>query len=331
MNAPIVPADASGIARAAAHLRAGELVAFPTETVYGLGADANDANAVRRIFEAKGRPETHPVIVHLPEIGLLEDWAREIPQGARRLAAAFWPGPLTLIVPRAWHVSDTITGGQDNVGLRVPSHPAALALLREFGGAIAAPSENRFGHVSPTSAQHVAEDLGHAVAVILDGGACDVGIESTIVAFGGDEPLLLRPGGITVEALSRVLGRPPVVSDETAIRAPGTLAAHYAPRTPATLLSPDALRASLSQYEERDERVAVLARTVPSPEAFDGVWIAARLDAAGYAHDLYAHLRELDQADADAILIEDVPHDDAWLAVRDRLARATHGEDDDRD
>lgn len=331
MTARIVPADETTIARAAELLRNGELVAFPTETVYGLGADANDPQAVRRIFEAKGRPETHPVIVHLPQVDALEDWARRVPDGARRLAAAFWPGPLTLILPRAWHVSDIVTGGQDNVGLRVPSHPIALALLREFGGAIAAPSANKFGHLSPTSAQHVAADLGAAVAMILDGGDCDVGIESTIVAFRGEEALLLRPGGVSVDALTRTLGRAPVVSDETMIRAPGTLAAHYAPRTPAVLLSPNAVRATLAQHEDRDERVGVLARVVPSPPTFDGVWIAARLDAAGYAHDLYAHLRALDAADVDVILIEEVPDDDAWLAVRDRLARATHGEDDGRD
>ena len=194
MSAGILRATAAAITEAAARLRAGELVAFPTETVYGLGADAGNAEAVRRIFAAKGRPADHPVIVHLARAGEAADWARTLPDGARRLATAFWPGPLTLILPRAAHVCDLVTGGQDSVGLRVPSHPVARDLLVAFGGGIAAPSANRFGRISPTTAAHVAEDLGGAVAVILDGGACAVGIESTIVAFTEDEPTLLRPG-----------------------------------------------------------------------------------------------------------------------------------------
>ncbi len=327
----IVPASSAAISHAVALLRDGRLVAFPTETVYGLGANAADPAAVRRIFAAKGRPADHPVIVHLADERSLGDWAREVPAGARALAAAFWPGPLTLILPRAEGVHDFVTGGQDSVGLRVPSHPVARALLREFGGGIAAPSANRFGHVSPTTAAHVTADLGERVALVLDGGACDVGIESTIVAFRGDVPVLLRPGAVGVDELARVLGRPPAVAEADAPRASGTLASHYAPRTPASLLPPDVLRAELAQLTARDELVAVLARTLSPPDDFDGVWIAAAMDPAAYAHDLYAHLRTLDAADADVLLIEDVPASAAWLAVRDRLTRATHGEDDDRD
>ena len=327
----IVPATPATIEQAACLLREGRLIAFPTETVYGLGADAANADAVRRIFAAKGRPADHPVIIHIAREQDLERWARAIPAGARQLAAAFWPGPLTLILPRAAGVLDQVTGGQDSVGLRVPAHPVAQALLAAFGGGIAAPSANRFGHVSPTSAAHVAADLGERPALILDGGPCAVGIESTIVAFRGDVPLLLRPGGIGIAALTRTLGRAPLSTDGDAPRASGTLAAHYAPRTPASLLDGDVLRAKLGQLTDRDERVAVLARTLSPPEDFDGVWIAAARDPAGYAHDLYAHLRALDAAAADSILIEDVPHEPAWLAVRDRLTRATHGEDDDRD
>ena len=331
MSARILPATAAAIAEAAARLRAGELVAFPTETVYGLGADARNGAAVRRIFAAKGRPADHPVIVHLADAGAAADWARAMPEGARRLAAAFWPGPLTLILPRAAQVSDLVTGGQDSVGLRVPAHPVARELLAAFGGGIAAPSANRFGRISPTTAAHVADDLGDAVALILDGGACPVGIESTIVAFTEDEPTLLRPGGIRGDELARVLGRAPRAPDASAPRASGTLASHYAPRTPGRLILPHALRAEIAQLGGRDERVAVLARTLARPADFTGFWITAPADAASYARDLYANLRALDAANADAIAIEAVPDDDAWLAVGDRLARATRGEDDDRD
>jgi len=331
MTVPLVPATPEAIARAADHLRAGELVAFPTETVYGLGADARNPDAVRRVFAAKARPADHPVIVHLYNTSQLADWARAVPDNALKLAAAFWPGPLTLILPRASRVADVVTGGQDSVGLRVPSHPVARALLGAFGGGIAAPSANRFGRISPTTARHVADDLGDAVAMILDGGACSVGIESTIVSFAGNEPALLRPGAIGVAELARVLGRAPGAPGASAPRASGTLASHYAPRTPATLVAPRILHAEVGQLLDRDEDVAVLARTVARPVDFSGSWIHAPVGAAAYAHDLYANLRALDAANADAILIETVPDGEAWLAVRDRLARATRGEDDDRD
>jgi L-threonylcarbamoyladenylate synthase len=322
---------AASIARAAQLLRDGKLVAFPTETVYGLGADASNPDAVRRIFKAKGRPEDHPVIVHVADLAGAERWAAAMPDDARALAAAFWPGPLTLIVPRAAHVADVVTGGQASVGLRAPAHPVARALLAAFGGGIAAPSANRFGHVSPTTARHVAEDLGDSVDMILDGGACDVGIESTIVAFTTAMPMLLRPGGIAVAEIAAVLGKMPLARGDAAPRASGTLASHYAPRTPASLVASDALRAELVQLEDRDERIGVLAWSAPRPDAFDGVWISAARDAAAYARMLYANLRTLDAANADAILIEQVPESGDWTAVRDRLARATSGEHDDRD
>jgi len=331
MTGRIDAPTAAAIACAIDHLRAGRLVGFPTETVYGLGADAGNPDAVRRIFAAKGRPADHPVIVHLYDTGELGRWARSVPEGARKLAATFWPGPLTLILPRAPNVADVVTGGQDSVGLRVPAHPVARALLRAFGGGIAAPSANRFGRISPTTAQHVADDLGDAVAQILDGGACAVGIESTIVAFVGDVPVLLRPGGIDAHDLHRVLGRTPDVAGDAAPRASGTLASHYAPRTPADLVGANALRAEILQLGARDESIAVLARTVARPSDFAGVWLRAPADAAAFAHDLYANLRTLDAANADVILIERVPDDDGWLAVRDRLDRATGGMDDDRD
>ena len=331
MNASVLAASPAAIARAVSYLRAGELVAFPTETVYGLGAAAGNADAVARIFAAKGRPADHPLIVHLPDAARVPEWARAFPEGARALAGKFWPGPLTLILPRTARAADFVTGGQDSVGLRVPSHPVARELLVAFGEGVAAPSANRFGRISPTTARHVADDLGDAVSLILDGGACAVGIESTIVAFVGEAPVLLRPGGISVAELERTLGRPLATRDGRAPRAPGTLPAHYAPRTPAVLVEPAALRAELAQLGERDEDVAVLARTVERPAEFEDAWIRAPADAARYAHDLYANLRALDAANADVILIENVPADDVWLAIRDRLARATRGEDDDRD
>jgi len=326
-----VRADDAAIRRAAAMLADGRLVAFPTETVYGLGADARNGAAVTRIFEAKRRPADHPVIVHVSDIDDASQWASMVPDAARALAARFWPGPLTMILPRASHVLDVVTGGQTSVGLRAPAHPVARALLQAFGGGIAAPSANRFGHVSPTTAQHVVDDLEDSVDLILDGGACAIGIESTIIALTTDPPMLLRPGGIPVDALSAVLGYPIVAADVTAPRASGTLPAHYATRTPAQLVACDALRAEIAQLEDRDERIAVLALRGAPPEDFDGIWLAAPRDAITYAQLLYANLRALDRADADAILIEHVPDDDEWTAIRDRLARATAGVDDDRD
>ncbi len=283
------------------------------------------------IFAAKGRPADHPVIVHLYDASQLAEWARTVPDGARRLAAAFWPGPLTLILPRASRVADVVTGGQDSVGLRVPSHPgrarAARGVRRRHRGAVGEP-------LRPHLADHGAarrRRSRRAVAMILDGGACSVGIESTIVAFDGNEAALLRPGAIGVSELARVLGRVPGLPGASAPRASGTLASHYAPRTPATLVAPRVLHAEIEQLVERDEDVAVLARTVARPVDFSGTWIHAPVAAAAYAHDLYANLRALDAANADAILIEAVPDGDGWLAVRDRLSRATRGEDDDRD
>ena len=310
--------------RAARLLRAGELVAFPTETVYGLGADAGNEDAVRAIFAAKGRPADHPVIVHVRDARDAAGWARAMPRGARLLADAFWPGPLTIVMPRASHVPDAVTGGQDSVGLRVPSHPVAQALLHAFaeagGRGIAAPSANRFGRISPTTAQHVRDDLRDSVAMVLDGGACDVGIESTIVAFVDDAPVLLRPGGIAEADLARVLGTRLAATGRDAPRASGTLASHYAPRTPSRLVPADALSS--------DPEFAVLARSIrPQSER----WITAPAEASAYAHDLYANLRTLDAMGAREILIEDVPPGEEWNAVRDRLARATHGEDETMD
>ncbi len=319
------------IAEAAARLRAGELVAFPTETVYGLGGDAGNPDAVRAIFAAKGRPADHPVIVHVADATQISHWARDVPPGAQRLADAFWPGPMTLILPRTPHAADVVTGGQDRVGLRVPSHPVARDLLRAFAAAggtgIAAPSANRFGRISPTTAQHVAEDLGDRVALIVDGGACDVGIESTIVAFGDGAPMLLRPGGIAAADIARVLGEPLRAPGADAPRASGTLASHYAPRTPMRLApAPEVARAGDAARRSRCSRAR--SRVPPDSRARGS---PRRGTPARYAHDLYANLRALDATGATAIVVEAVPDDAAWQAVRDRLARASRGDTDDRD
>jgi L-threonylcarbamoyladenylate synthase len=313
------------IEQAVAVLKAGGLVAFPTETVYGLGADAANADAVRKIFQAKGRPSTHPVIVHLADAVQAAGWAREMPDAAHRLARKFWPGPLTLILKRARGVSDEVTGGQDTVALRVPSHPLAQQLLGRFGGGIAAPSANRHGRVSATTAEHVRREFGAAVDCVLDGGAADVGIESTIVDLSRGKAALLRPGWIAAAEIERVLGRPLVAPAGDAPRAPGTLAAHYAPGTPLTLVEGELLAELAATLTRQGKKVAALAFSEARPLLPGMIWLAAPLDAAGYAHALYSSLRALDAAQCDAILVERPPQDAAWVAINDRLSRAAAG------
>ncbi|MCC7549676.1 MAG: threonylcarbamoyl-AMP synthase [Burkholderiales bacterium] len=319
----VTPTDAE-IERAANVLRAGGLVAFPTETVYGLGADASNARAVARIFEAKGRPASHPLIVHLPDVAALPRWAGEIPDAALQLAERFWPGPLTLILERAPGVLDAVTGGQDSVGLRVPAHPVAQALLRTFGGGLAGPSANRFGCVSPTTARHVHDELGARVEMILDGGACPVGIESTIVDLSSGAPVLLRPGRITPQEIEAVLRTPMARGNVSSPRASGTLAAHYAPRLPLRLVSGGMLDAAVRKTAAQ-RPVAVLARHARPSYSAAAVWMVAPLDAAEYARLLYAGLRQLDESGCALILVEAPPDTPDWAAVRDRLARAAAG------
>ncbi len=313
------------IQRAVALLRQGELVALPTETVYGLGADALNPEAVAKIFAAKGRPSDHPLIVHLPDAEQLTLWARDIPREAIALARAFWPGPLTLILKKEEGVPDVVTGGQDTVGLRVPNHPVALALLRAFGSGVAAPSANRFGRISPTTAGHVRQELGDRVSLILDGGPCEVGLESTILDLSRDVPVILRPGAIGVDDIARVIGRRPRLRGEVeeataAPRVSGALAAHYAPRTPLELVMPADLSGRLRAGD------VVLARVAQPAELPIGVlWVQAPADAAGYAHDLYAQLRALDEAGCTRILVVAPPVTPEWAAVVDRLGRAAVG------
>lgn len=314
------------LSRAAALLRAGELVAFPTETVYGLGADASNPQAVGRIFAAKARPADHPLIVHLPDVAQLPSWAVDIPEAAYKLAAAFWPGPLTLILKRHPSVSDAITGGQDTVGLRVPNHPLALQLLREFNGGVAAPSANRFGRISPTTAAHVREELGATVALVLDGGPCAVGIESTILDLSGGQARILRPGMLDAEAIAGILGTPPIAGgSQDAPRVSGSLEAHYAPRTPLRLEPPDRLGERARLALEAGKSVSVLSAAVPPLIHPRLSWSRAAPDPAAFAHDLYARLRELDVSGCDLILVAAPPDDPAWNAVADRLKRAAAG------
>ena len=322
----IVTLDA--IHAAAELLRAGEIVAFPTETVYGLGADAANPLALRRVFEAKGRPVDHPLIIHIADASQMAGWGRDIPERAWQLADAFWPGPLTMILQRGKRVLNEVTGGQETVGLRVPDHPAATALLREFGGGIAAPSANRFGRVSPTRAQHVRDELGAHVGMILDGGACRVGLESTIVSLVKGNVVLLRPGSIQVAAIEEVLRQSVMLTQPVGqtVRIPGALAAHYAPATPLELHSAETLCMRGFRLAAEGRNVAVLGLS-EADKCGSGyctyVPMPGRPDE--YARVLYSTLHRLDSAGFDHLLLETPPNTMSWLAVRDRLRRAAKG------
>jgi len=302
-------AAAPDIAAAVAALRAGELVAFPTETVYGLGADARNPDALRKVYALKGRPSTHPLILHVLSADDLKDWVSDVPPTARALASRFWPGPLTLVLPRSTQVSDELTGGQDTVAIRVPAHPVARALLAAFGSGIAAPSANRYGRVSPTRAAHVLEEFPKDL-LVLEGGDCEVGLESTIVSLVDAVPRLLRPGSISRADLETVLGGPVEAGiSADAPRVPGSTLQHYAPQTPLELVPAGALASAETAATARGERVVTLA----CPRGCDPV---------AYGRALYAELRRLDKLGASRILVESVPESPEWEAVRDRLTRA---------
>ena len=306
-------------------LEDGQLVAFPTETVYGLGADAESPEAVARIFAAKGRPSNHPVIVHVVDGADIGYWTDDVPDAARALIDAFWPGPLTIILKRAAHIPAAVAGGQDSIGLRCPSHPVAQALLGRFKrgrGGIAAPSANKFGQVSPTTAEHVRDEFGGAVYV-LEGDNVDIGIESSIVDLSRLDtmgPVLLRPGAITAQMMADVLGTPPLAPDAAAPRASGTLKAHYAPRTTLTLATAEALPPYLDALSA-DGRLAFVAR---SPASLDTrcVFVQAPTTPDAYAQALYGLLRRLDKEGFQRLVFEPVPGSQEWDGVRDRLGRA---------
>jgi L-threonylcarbamoyladenylate synthase len=327
--------DSAAIELAAQRLAAGTLVGMPTETVYGLAANADNPQAVRRIFEAKGRPSDHPLIVHLAHDGAAQTWragvhhyARDVPAFAQALMQAFWPGPLTLILPRRAGVAESAAGGQDSVGLRCPAHPVAQALLVAAAAkgvhGVAAPSANRFGRVSPTTAAHVIEEfkaLPDDELLVLDGGACPVGIESTIVDATRGHPVLMRPGHITPEQLEAVCGEPVHARDAAAPRASGTLASHYAPTARVRLLDAAALQAALDGRDALAPPLAVWARSALRLPA--GVQQRSMShDAAVAAQALFATLRELDASGVPEIWVEAPPPGQTWDGVRDRLQRA---------
>jgi L-threonylcarbamoyladenylate synthase len=311
------------IAKAVQLLRAGELVAFPTETVYGLGADASNPVALYRLYTAKGRPSTHPVIVHLPALSHVSSWAVDIPSCLEDLAKKFWPGPLTVVLKRAAHVLDQVTGGQDTVAIRVPAHFVAQQLLTEFEGGLAAPSANKFGRLSPTRAEDVAQDFGSELSLILDGGPCQVGIESTILDLSSPMPRILRPGMILNSDIEAVLGAPLEKSVESrAVRVPGALPRHYAPKTKLLLVKSAELLPSLATVISRGEQPAVVSFFEPPPQYAHLRWHRAASDATTFAHDLYSTLHWLDEQGADCIVVESPPDSATWAGVHDRLSRA---------
>ena len=316
-------ASTGDIEKAADVLRGGGLVAVPTETVYGLGGNAEDPAAVARIFQAKGRPADHPLIVHLAGAGQLGDWVAEVPETARVLAERFWPGPLTLVLRRGPRVPLEATGGLETVAVRVPDHPVTLDLLSAFGGGVTAPSANRFGSVSPTTADDVRAELGDAVDFVLDGGPCEVGVESTIVDVTGSAPAILRPGGVTREDLEAQLGRPVAVPSTSSVRVPGQHPSHYAPRARVVLTEPELVAAEAESAQESGLRAGVLL-----PPGFAAASVKAHAvvavpeSAAAYARGLYGFLRDLDRQGCDLIVASLPAQEGLGLAVANRLRRA---------
>ena len=323
--------DPQAIVEAAQRIRAGALVGFPTETVYGLGADASSDEAVAGIFAAKGRPAEHPLIVHVADAAQVKDYASSVPAFAARLMNAFWPGPLTVIVPRRSGVATAAAGGQNSIGLRCPAHPVALAFLKaclELGvSGVAGPSANRFGRVSPTTAQHVQQEFGDDL-LVLDGGPCAVGIESSIVDCTRGQPVLLRPGVLTRAQLEAACGEPVLDKDELhesvgkAPRAPGTLAAHYAPNARVRLMDADAIQTALDLLGADAAHIAVYARAIVRIASAQVLYRRMPDDAAATAQQLFAVLRDFDAQGVKLIWIEPPPPASEWDGVRDRLGRA---------
>lgn len=326
------PQQQAQVTAATRILCAGGVVAFPTETVYGLGADVTNPDAISRVYKIKQRPIDHPLIVHIDAISHLEYWAQAIPASAWKLASYFWPGPLTLILQRSRHIPDSVTGGQNTVGIRVPAHPVALALLHALGPerALAAPSANRFGRISPTTAAHVQQELGANVDMILDGGACTVGLESTIISFHDESPRILRPGGIALSALEAVMNGPVMLAHNAinpAIRTSGSLPAHYAPVTPLSVYPLEQIGQHALALAAQNLRVLVMTWSNIDTSQLSGQSIeqcAMPADPIAYGQQLYAKLRQFDQAAFDYLLVEAPPDHPDWLAIADRLQRASH-------
>ena len=309
-------------------LRSGGLVAFPTETVYGLGADATNASAVAKIFAAKGRPATNPLIVHTANIEVARRYANHWPDNAEKLAQAFWPGPISLVVKKADCIAENVSAGRDTVGLRVPNHPMALQMLREFDGAVAAPSANRSNRISPTTAEHVRMELGNQVDLILDGGPCLVGIESTVLDLSGDTPTILRPGGISRLQIEQIIG--PVllftgaVAINVAAQSPGQSDVHYSPTTPACRFDGDHRKAMMGKVSKLVSCGFIFVETaIEIDRPHSNRIITLPCDPANYARNLYAALRAMDEQHLAEIYIELPPDEAQWAAVRDRIIRAT--------
>jgi L-threonylcarbamoyladenylate synthase len=305
------------IEKAVALLKAGKLIGLPTETVYGLAADAKNDEAIKKIFSVKGRPTDHPLIVHIGSFEEINDWAETISPEAHILMQEFWPGPLTLILKKQAHVSNLVTANQDSVGLRMPNHPMAQALLQAFGGGVAAPSANQFGHISPTCAEDVFEELQDKVDLILPGGAANIGIESTIVDARTTPVKILRPGAITKAMLEEALQQEVITNNKTTLKVSGNLASHYAPRTPLILMSK-------TEIENTNlNAIFLIYSKITLPE--NSKIIQLSQDPKSYAHDLYKSLRQADHAMASKIIVEQPPTEDAWEAINERLAKAaTH-------
>jgi len=309
------------IAKAVETLKSGGLVGLPTETVYGLAADAGNEDALRKIFLAKKRPIDHPVIVHIAEISQLDRWTKNIPDDALKLAKAFWPGSLTLILQKADKVSKIVTGGQDTIGVRIPNHPITLEILKKFSGGVAAPSANRFGHISPTTALAVKEELGEVIDLIVDGGQCKVGVESTIIDLSSNEPVILRPGMITQDQIERILNKKVLLKQKDSPRVSGSLDSHYAPTTKTKLLN----KKDLLAYVEgsSDSLALLLLGSDLFIDKSNAKSFYMSQNPHNYAKDLYKTLREIDKQNFQEILIEDVPDDLSWHGVRDRITRAS--------
>ncbi|HEY2585737.1 MAG TPA: L-threonylcarbamoyladenylate synthase [Tepidisphaeraceae bacterium] len=329
-----LPTEQSVLLHAVSVLRGGHVVAFPTETVYGLGADATNAEAVHRIFAAKGRPSTNPLIVHVSDSHIAKRYAKHWPPAAEALARRFWPGPLTLVVPKGDAIVPEVTAGRETVGIRAPDHPVALELLRAFDGPVAAPSANRSNRVSPTTAGHVRRDLGDRVDLILDGGPCRVGIESTVLDLTGLRPVILRPGAVTREQIEAVVGPVEVFQGHMhasdAAHSPGQQVIHYSPRTAAYRFpTGDAALVRRWMDQHADERAIVLLPGSRELSDVDDVasprvqTVEMPADAEGYARELYAALHEADDSGVSAIFVQMPPDAPQWAAVRDRLMRAT--------
>lgn len=311
---------------AARQLRAGELVAFPTETVYGLGADATNPAAIQKVFTVKGRPVDHPLIVHIANSKQLPSWALNIPNSAWLLAEHFWPGPLTLILQKQIGVSSLITGGQNTIAIRIPNHPLTLQMLQNFNGAIVGPSANKYGRVSPTTAAHVATDLGNAISVILNGGECAVGLESTIVDLTNTHPIIRRSGAITALELSNVLQQPVAIDTKAnnTVRTSGSHESHYAPVTTLRMLAYPELLAAVTLLQQQNKPFSVLSFEASPKDINPKIyWQQVSRHPKEYAHNLYANLRTHDALNNNVILVERPPQDIAWLAILDRLTRAS--------